>query len=154
MIFWVFLLLACSGKIERVLKQQSSRYLVVEVLSDDILHFEVSETRNPPDLNRKLYHTQVFLFNALMVDGEHYDENYNGPSQFSINSDGFSTATLDITIDVSLSIIVYDKMLQIILTKLSYVDLTATLKSLCWTREKTEAVYGVASAFSADGIES
>ena len=138
--------LACKG-VQRFVLSPNDRYLAVEVLADDLLHFEVSETRRAPAVDRPFYVTQ-------MVDGDRYQENYKcGPTEYTKSSSSFETKNLKVTIDPnSLSVTVFDKILNAKLTSFSFANLKDPLRVLQWTKEKAQAVYGIASAFAADSI--
>ena len=110
----------------------SLRYLIVEVLSDKVIHLEVSESRAPPANNQ--------IYRSPMVDDS--------------GTGILKTARLRITINPSdLSVTSFDKILGKVLTTFSYLDLsTGELNSINnpshlkfqWTRESTEAIYGIA----------
>jgi alpha-glucosidase len=133
----------CLGQ-KRVLRNSGTRWLSMEVLKDDVLHFEVTEQRALRD--QPIYVTQ-------MVDRANYGKNYEcGPTVYEVVGNTIKTATLQVTINPnSLDVTVFDLALQTTLTTFSYSDLRQPLNVLNWSKEKTEAVYGIVSAFAADG---
>jgi alpha-glucosidase (family GH31 glycosyl hydrolase) len=133
----------CLGQ-KRVIRNVNNRYLAMEILKDDVIHFEVTE--NSVLVDQPIYTTQ-------MVDNENYTKNYQcGPTVYEVNGDVYKTASLQITINAnSLDVTVFDLLLQTVLSTFSYTDLKQPLNVLQWSRERTEAVYGVVSAFAADG---
>lgn len=125
----------------------SPLYLAVEVLQDDVLHFEASQSKKPPASNSSIYITQ-------MVNAETYASNYKcGPSVFTqISASSFKTAALQVTIDVnSLSITVFDMILNAELTVFSFAAMSSSAPQLHWKKGATKAVYGIAADFGADG---
>ncbi|KAJ3410997.1 hypothetical protein HDV05_002941 [Chytridiales sp. JEL 0842] len=145
---------ACpEGGIQRRLYTvaNSARYLVVEVLSDTIVNFEVSEQRKPPKDN--------VIHKTLMVDTEHFASRFCGASSLAVSGAGdttLETPKLRITVDTaSLSVTVFDKVKQRALTTFSYASLNVgALNSipnpytpqLRWTREATQGIFGLAQS--------
>ncbi|KAJ3095931.1 hypothetical protein HDU97_006356 [Phlyctochytrium planicorne] len=144
----------CVGNgIQRKLYTSGSRYLVAEVLSDAVVHFEVSEKRRPnPNLH---------IFNSPMVDEENFPKRFCGPTSFVDNGNVIETPSVKVTIDAgSLSATVFDKIKNQVLTTYSYANLASgdinsfknpTNLVLQWSREKTESVYGIAITPGYDG---
>ncbi|KAJ3209089.1 hypothetical protein HDU67_006393 [Dinochytrium kinnereticum] len=140
---------SCVGNgIQRKLYTSGARYLVVEALSDNVVHFEVSEKRRPnPNLK---------IFNTAMVDEENLAKRFCGPTAFTDGGNVLETPTVRVTIDAAtLSVTVFDKVKNTVLTTYSYSNLAAgevnnfsnpTNMVLQWTREQTENVYGIAAS--------
>lgn len=68
-----------SRRVERVRYTSSGSNLVIEVLDDSVIHFELSATGVGPDTNRPLYATPMVS-----------KTDYPGPSRFSDNHLGVS----------------------------------------------------------------
>ncbi|KAI8915978.1 glycosyl hydrolases family 31-domain-containing protein [Gorgonomyces haynaldii] len=138
---------ACLGvqRFVQVSSTVSTKYIAIEVLSDDVVHVEASQTRKIPS-------TTQFLYTSQMIDQDNYQTNYKcGPTSFTRDGNVFQTSVLKITVDpASLSLTVYDKTINAVLTTFSYSDLSQELKYLFWTKEQTQAVYGIQSGFAAD----
>ncbi|KAJ3261023.1 hypothetical protein HK103_006978 [Boothiomyces macroporosus] len=135
----------CIG-IQRFVKQISSgQYLAVEVLKDDVLHFETATNRAKPPGN---------IYLSQMVDSDNFGANYNcGPSVYNVASSGyqFSTSKMRVTIDPNtLAITVFDLEKNFALTTFTYANLNTGLQVLQFTKEQTQAVYGIATGFAAD----
>ncbi|KAJ3108917.1 hypothetical protein HDU96_007371 [Phlyctochytrium bullatum] len=143
----------CVGNgVQRKLFTSAPRYLVAEVLSDNVIHFEAAETsaRKP---NPKLK-----IHNSPMVDTEeNLEKRFCGPTSFTETSTGFETATVRVIIDsASLSVTLIDKAKNQVLTTYSYAGLNKGKAAsrmtnpsevqLKWTREATENIYGVAGS--------
>lgn len=79
-----------SGAVERRKFSVSGAYLIVEVLRDDLLHFELSAVGSGPPLNQALY-------TSPMV----HKTNYTGPSTFVDSGDQLETANLRLIVNTS-----------------------------------------------------
>lgn len=135
----------CLGK-KQFIKPATAgkRYLAIEVLDDDLVHFEASELRKPPAGD--IYRTQ-------MIDNDNYATNYCGPTVFQADAqfNSFSTNALIVNVNPdTLAVSVFDKLLNTTLTTFTFADMAATLNKLQWTKEKTTSVYGIAAAFAQD----
>ncbi|KAJ3094710.1 hypothetical protein HDU97_007651 [Phlyctochytrium planicorne] len=146
----------CDGKgigIQRKLFTTTGRrYLALEVLSDTVVHFEVSESRKAnPNLK---------IFNTPMVDQDNLAARFCGPTSFSADGNVIETDYIKVTIEnATLSATVFDKKRRTVLTTYSYNGLSSGQPNslsnppnlvLGWTREKTENVYGIAATPSYD----
>ncbi|KAJ3270337.1 hypothetical protein HDV01_007916 [Terramyces sp. JEL0728] len=122
----------------------SGQYLVIEVLKDDVIHVETATNRQAPLGN--IYLTQ-------MIDSDNFIDNYNcGPSVYNVSANQFSTLKLKVTVDSnSLAVTVFDLEKNFVLTTFSYANLNTGLQVLQFTKEQTQAVYGIATGFAADG---
>ncbi|KAJ3209088.1 hypothetical protein HDU67_006392 [Dinochytrium kinnereticum] len=140
---------SCNGKgLRYKLYTSGVRYLVVEMLSDTVMHFEVSEQRKP---NRNLK-----IFNSPMVDEEYLTKRFCGPTSFFDRGNVIETPSVKVTIHpITLAVTVFDKVKNVVLTTYSYSDLSSgefnsfenpSNLILHWTRELTENIYGVAAS--------
>ncbi|KAJ3094711.1 hypothetical protein HDU97_007652 [Phlyctochytrium planicorne] len=141
-----------NGIQRKLFTTSGSRYLVIETLSDNVVHFEVSESRRPnPNLK---------IFNTPMVDEENLASRFCGPTSYTESGNVLETANVKVTIDTaSLSATVFDKVKGTVLTTYSYSGLSSGQPNsnsnppnlvLGWTRELTENVYGIAATPSYD----
>jgi hypothetical protein len=87
-----------------------------------------------------------------MVDDVNYMSNYKcGPSVVAAQGNTFSTSKMLLTLNPStLSFSVYDKEANATLSTFSFANLNTELNVLQWTKEQTQAVYGVTSTFAGD----
>ncbi|KAJ3108608.1 hypothetical protein HDU96_007470 [Phlyctochytrium bullatum] len=138
----------CQG-IKKVLYRANNRYLAVEVLSDAVIHFEVSEMRQPP---------AGPIHVSPMVDAEGMKTRFAcGPANFTDDGRGrIDTGAMQISVDTgSLAVTLFDKLRNVKLTTYSYADLTPPQQStsrlrLQWTKEQAEVAFGIAQAFAYD----
>ncbi|KAJ3104477.1 hypothetical protein HDU96_008923 [Phlyctochytrium bullatum] len=143
---------SCVGNgVQRKLFTSAPRYLVAEVLSDNVIHFEAAETsvRQP--------NPQLKIHNSPMVDTDNLAKRFCGPTSFTETGTGFETDALRVIIDsASLSVTLIDKSKNQTLTTYSYAGLSSGRSAssfaapsniqLQWTREATENIYGVAGS--------
>jgi len=127
----------------------SAGYVVVEVLDDDLLHFEVSAVGSGPATTQPL-HTSPMVLRA----------DHAGPTTFVDNGGALETAELAVTIDTTtLAITVRDKLKgNALLTTLTPLDLGQPRKRLQIAQGVVQNVYGLGQQFvnagdaaSADG---
>jgi alpha-glucosidase len=134
-----------SGAVERRKFSIPSAYLVIEVLDDDLVHFELSPIGLGPPLNQALY-------TSPMV----HKTNYTGPSTFVDSGNQLETADLRLIINTSdLCVEVQDKKQgNARLTRLCP-NLAQAFKGLDIERGAITQVYGLGQQFktlgSADG---
>jgi alpha-glucosidase (family GH31 glycosyl hydrolase) len=100
LLFFVFSLPSAEGRgIQREKFVSGDRYLVVEVLDDDLIHFELSESRTGPDPMTGIYTTPMVL-----------KKDYPGPAEFRREGNSITTAGARVTVDpTSLCADVYDR---------------------------------------------
>ena len=115
---------------------------MIEILNDDMIHFEVSETAKLP--TEAIYKTQ-------MIDAQNFDQNFKcGPEVFVRISDGFTTGTLKVSINPnSLSITAFDLVLNTELTTFSFGNLDKS-PELRWSKTQKKAIYGLSTDFLQD----
>ena len=134
-----------SGAVERRKFSASGAYLIVEVLRDDLLHFELSAVGSGPPLNQALY-------TSPMV----HKTNYTGPSTFVDSGNQLETANLRLIVNTSdLCVEIQDKKQgNAQLTKLCP-NLAQPFKGLDIESGAVTQVYGLGQQFktvgSADG---
>lgn len=133
--------------VQRAQFSTGSSYLVVEVLDDDLVHFEVSGSGTPPS-------TAVSLFTTPQIA----KTNYPGPQSYSQSGSTIETSELRLDINTETLCVkttdisrTPDQVLQTICP----VDLTQAWKGLNITKSSMENAYGLGQQFftgaSADG---
>jgi alpha-glucosidase len=122
--------------------ESGQRYLVVEILDDDLAHFELSENRTGPNPDAGIYITP-------MIDRAGYGR-YAGPTAggFSVSGTTIETREMRISVeDDARSVRVFDKVRGVPLTRISGFDLDQGTKRLRIERQEIENVYGVGNLF-------
>jgi alpha-glucosidase len=117
-------------------------YLIAEVLDDDLVHFEISESGNGPTADLPLY-------SSPMVE----KTDYTGPSVFRNSGNRLETNELRIEIDSeSLAVTIWDTSRgNRLLTVLRPDDLRREFKRLRINRTTMQHVYGLGQRFLVDG---
>jgi alpha-glucosidase len=120
------------------------RYLALEILDDDLAHFELSEVRtgSEPGPQRPIYITPI-------VDAAAYPQ-YPGPTRdgFASQDRVVETAEMRISVeDDARCVRVFDKARNVALLHLCGEDLAQPTKRLRIDREEIQNVYGVGSLF-------
>lgn len=113
-----------------------ARYLVVEALDDDLIHFEVAAS-GQPNLNEPLYTTPMVA-----------KTDYAGPSSYATFQSGIETAALRVTVDIKLCVTVYDKQQQRDLHTICPTNLEAAWKGLRVDSPGSINAYGLGQYFS------
>ncbi|KAJ3301019.1 hypothetical protein HDU76_005885, partial [Blyttiomyces sp. JEL0837] len=134
-----------------------NRYLAVEAWSDTIFHFEVSELRKKPKND---------IYMSPMIDTKTLkSESCLTSYKLSRSNSTMDTPRLTVTVDpTTLSVSVFDKLINAVLTKFTYAQLSngkindntnksTTQLQLQWTREATKAVYGLAQSPGYDSLD-
>ncbi|KAJ3329242.1 hypothetical protein HDU91_003905, partial [Kappamyces sp. JEL0680] len=79
----------CQG-VQRFVVALSGQYLAVEVLADDLVHFEASSGNAVPTTNP--------LYVSQMIDSDNYSNTYAcGPTSYAKTATGFTTSALQVT---------------------------------------------------------
>lgn len=138
---------AAQADVQRFKYSNGDSYLIVELLDDDLVHFEESAAGRGPSANQP-------LFTSPMV----FKVDYPGPSSFTQTGPAgatLETPQLKVTVDtVTLCVAVRDKAAAIDLTTLCPLSLTQT-RGLSIAPGAMENVYGLGEQFiqvgSADG---
>ncbi len=126
--------------------QTDSAYLTVEVLDEDLIHFEISSMGQPPSLTQSLY-TSPMVFK----------KDYPGPSSLIQKFNLIETHELKIEIDPNtLCIQAFDKLKSnTFLTEICPIDLDQSWKGFQINPGEIEQIYGLGQQFtklgSADG---
>ena len=145
LVFYLLIVTPAFGDVQRTKFSTDQKYLIIEVLDDDLVHFEVSAAGSGPN-------TSTPLYTSPMV----WKTDYAGPSWY--RHDGNVIETTDIKIRVEtpgLCVVVEDKIKQRVLSRLCPLKLDKDWKSLTVAKEQTTQVYGLGQQFkvlgSADG---
>lgn len=123
-----------------------SNYLVVEVLDDDLVHFEMAGSGSPPG-------TSAPLFTTPQVD----NTDYAGPTSYRLDGSTIETADLIVAVDGALCVTVTDKTRQapVVLQKSCPATLDQDWKGLDISQGEMQNAYGLGQQFftggSADG---
>lgn len=131
-----------SGQPQRRVFTDGPRYLIVEALDDDLLHFELAAS-GTPDPSRPIYSTPMVA-----------KRDYPGARQFVVSGRTVETADLRATIADDLCVSVHDKTRGKDLHTLCPRSLDAPWKGLTVRSPGTRNVYGLGQYFAeeeADG---
>lgn len=126
---------------QRRIFTDGARYLVIEALDDDLLHFEMASTA-VPDLTIPLYTTPMVAKTS-----------YAGPSVYASDEHSVETGELRATVAANLCITVFDKARQATLHTLCPKDLESPWKSLSIDSPATRNVYGLGQYFSEEAMD-
>ena len=133
-----------SGGVERVKYTTDTNYLAIEVLTDNLVHFEVAAGAPGPDIDAPLYTTPMVSKRA-----------YAGPSRFSDNGLGIlQTAALKLSVDTSnlcLTVTDTSRAPAVALTTLCPAALGEDGQSLTIAPNDTQHVYGLGEHFLPPG---
>jgi alpha-glucosidase (family GH31 glycosyl hydrolase) len=141
-----FLCPAVSAEIQRKKFSTASAYIVIEVLDDDLVHFEISGIGQGPSINQPLYTSPMVL-----------KTDYVGPSSFLDNGNIFETSQIRLEVNVSnLCVTVKDKPKgNAYLTTICPDELNVPFKGLDIDPGAIQNVYGLGQQFkilgSSDG---
>lgn len=139
---WAELAAAGTGPERRIFMSGSS-YLVIEALTDDMLHFELSAS-GKPDPTKPLYTTPMVA-----------KADFSGPKSFTANEQSVKTEALSATVELdTLCVIVFDLKQKQQLHKICPEKLQDAWKELRIDSPETRNVYGLGQYFSeetADG---
>jgi alpha-glucosidase len=130
--------------VPRVKYQSGSSYLIVEVLNDDLIHFELSALGPGPDSTNPIFTTpQVFK------------TDYAGPSSFTQSGPGgnkLDTPHVTVAVDTSsLCLTATDKVRTLVLTTICPSNLAQATKGLTITPGAMQHVYGLGEQFIQSG---
>jgi alpha-glucosidase len=136
--------------VQRQKYESGNRYLVVEILDDDLAHFELSENRTGPNPDHGIWVSP-------MVDRARY-QNYRGPTRdgFAVHGNVITTNEMQITVEPEARCVsIADRTRGVSLTRLCGEDLDKGTKRLRLERQEMHDVYGVGNLFydarTADG---
>lgn len=145
--FWLlFLLLTLPSHlvfaaVQRARFTAAERYLIVETLDDDLLHFEFSAVDTGPDALAPLYVSPMI-----------HKRNYRGPSSYAQRGGAIETRELKLVVDPqNLCVSVTDMIKQQPLTTICPEDLASDWKGLSLAKGPIGNVYGLGQQFKALG---
>ncbi|MEZ4749418.1 MAG: glycoside hydrolase family 31 protein [Bdellovibrionota bacterium] len=134
-----------------------SRFLKLEVLDDDLIHFELFERREQDHASHGPK-ADAPIWTSPMVDGEggNYKEGYQGPFMYTEHADGVETGELRVTVfNDARCFRIYDKNRRRDLTEICGEELDKDEKFLRIAKKGMQHAYGVGNLFvngeSADG---
>jgi alpha-glucosidase (family GH31 glycosyl hydrolase) len=130
-----------SGDIKWIKQSSQGNYLILEVLDNDLVHFEYGRGSGPE------------IANQLQISPMVKKNDYSGPTNISISQDVVETPNLKMTIDKnSLSVSFYDKGTNAYLTTVTPANLDQPFKGISCTRTASLDVYGLGQQFLTPGI--
>ena len=143
-----------QGSFPREKFQAGGQYLIVETLSDRVIHFEVSAVGNGPDVAAPLY-TSPYI--AKTKNG-FYEADYQGPEHYFHQGNLIETKALRVDISTdTLCLSFTDLVKQVFLTRVCPLNLKQDWKGLTFDPGAMKHVYGLGEQFlpqrvgSADG---
>jgi len=139
----------CAGKcddtgsnVRRFKLTSGGRYLVVEVLRDDLAHFELSAIGPGPDVTAPIWTSPMIA-----------KHDYPGPTQIDQHDSTIETPELRIDVDPqSLCVTTTDKLRGFRLTTQCPLDIERDWKGMTLTKEATRNAYGLGQQFVASGL--
>ncbi len=129
--------------VQRIQFTTPGTYLIVEVLDDDLAHFELSATTPSPGTGSALFTTDQIA-----------KTNYTGPTVFSQSGSTLQTAEMKIVVNTTtLCSKVYDitKAPVLLLHEVCPVNLSQGWKGLSFSKESMENAYGLGEQFYEGG---
>lgn len=129
--------------VQRAQFTSGTSYLVVEVLDDDLIHFELAGSGTAPG-------TSSPLFTTVQVD----KTDYPGPETYSLSGSTIQTADLEVSVDTSdLCVTVTDttRSPALVLHESCPADLGQAWKGLDITKSAMENAYGLGQQFFTGG---
>jgi alpha-glucosidase len=138
---WLVALGVAQAEVQRVKFSAGAQYLVVEVLNDHVVHFELSAFGPGPEPGASLHVSPMVA-----------KTDYPGPSTFSHTGNRIETAAFEVEVDSDkLCVAVRYKITQRPLTTVCPQDLASDWKGLSISKDQTENVYGLGQQFKALG---
>jgi alpha-glucosidase len=129
-----------GAEVRREIFTAGNRYLVVEALDDDLLHFELSAVGSPPDAGRPVPVSPMIA-----------RTDQSGPAQYRRDGMTVETGALRAEIAAGTLCVAVTDAGRRPLTTICPLDLDQPLKGLTLTREGTTQVYGLGQQFKALG---
>ena len=131
---------AAEAQVRRAHFEAGGRYLVLEALDDDLVHFEVGAGRAPD------------VGTAIRTSPMVHRTDYPGPRAFASTATTLETADVLVTVHPStLCFTATDKTRGAALTTLCPAELDGDAKGLTLTRGRTRNVYGLGEQFMEPG---
>jgi len=133
-----------TRQVQRVIYSASGKYLIVEVLDDHLVHFELSAKAAP--------RIDLPLATSPMVARVQYP----GPKTFSRSGSQdtvIDTSVLTLTVDpVTLCLSAFDKVRQTALTRICPMNLEQDWKGLSLSPERMRNLYGLGQEYRDPGV--
>jgi alpha-glucosidase len=125
--------ISISAALNRFKFVSGNSYLIIELLDDDLAHFELSAVGSGPAVNQPIFTTpQVFK------------TNYPGPSSVSQNGSTVETPELRLSVNTTtLCVTATDKIRNFVLHTLCPINLSQAWKGITLTPETLQNVYGL-----------
>jgi alpha-glucosidase len=137
-----------QAEIQRTQYEANGNYLLVEVLKDDLVHFEYG-TESAPALDKPIETTDMVCKTTDNVPIGVCKTDYAGATQFAQEDNKLETQDLQLQINLdNLYVTVIDKTKNNVqLTTISPLDLSQPKKGLAFTRPPELDVYGLGQQF-------
>ena len=135
--------LSASAEVARYEVDLAPRSLIVEVLGDRLVHFELAgDAAGRSSLQRPLPATPSIV-----------KTDFSGPRSFARRGDGFETEALRVAIDsASLCVTAFDKVAADTLTVTCPLSPSGELKGLSFSRSDMLGAYGLGEQFVTPGV--
>lgn len=136
---------SASNGVQRHRFESAGRYLVIELLRDDLAHFELSERHDGPNPDQGIYTTPMVA-----------RQDWDGPTAATRNGNVVETSALRLTVDADARCVeAFDKARDVALAKICGEDLDQVTKRLAIDPFGMKNAYGVGNMFmdpsTADG---
>ncbi|CAN5136295.1 hypothetical protein BH23GEM2_BH23GEM2_05430 [soil metagenome] len=129
-----------EAQVRRTTFQAPGRYVVVETLRDDLVHFEFGAGTPPP--------ADSPIETTMMV----YKRDYPGPRSFSATSGGVATAEVELRVDAeTLCVTAASLPARAVLSTVCPANIEHDTRGLTITRERIGNVYGLGEQFTEVG---
>lgn len=126
--------------IPRILLMYDNQYIKIEVLSDELIHFEMAKGKRP------LVHTPIYT--TPMVE----KKSFLGPTKYYEHHDGFETAKLHVTFEHQTRCIkTYDTSRNFLIGKICASNLDQAWKKLHFDSPIVKNLYGLGQFFTNPG---
>lgn len=140
-----------QAEIQHTQYEANGNYLIIEVLKDDLVHFEYG-TGSAPALDKSIETTDMVCKTTDNVAAGVCKTDYAGATQFAQDGNKLETQDLQLQINPdNLYVTVIDKTKNNVqLTTISPLDLNQPKKGLAFTRPAELDVYGLGQQFRGD----
>lgn len=140
--FFLFLATFAAAAVPRAKFTANGKYLIMEVLQDDLLHFELSAKLPGPGENDGIATTEMVV-----------RKDYDGPEHYVRNDRTIETKALIVQVnDESLCLRIQDKSKKVVYTEICPSHLDQYWKGITLSRAGTKNLYGLGQEFRDPGV--
>jgi alpha-glucosidase len=132
---------SAGSNVRRFKVTAGNRYLIVELLRDDIAHFELSAVGSAPDVTAPIWTSPMIA-----------KRDYPGPTQVTQNGSTIETPELRIAVDQNLCVTMTDKVRGFDLTRQCPLDLERDWKGITLSKSSMRNAYGLGQQFVSGGL--